>query len=165
MTIAKSGDLVFVHYTGKFDSGEIFDSSVERDPLYFILGQGDVIQGFDNAIIGMKVGEKKTIKITPEDGYGEYSEDQIVETKRSNFGEGFEPEIDLQLAIQLATGEHTLATIKKFDDENVTLDLNHPLAGKNLYFELELVEIKDASEIPSCGSGGCSSCSGCGHDH
>lgn len=165
MTIAKSGDLVFVHYTGKFDSGEVFDSSVDREPLSFILGQGDIIEGFDTAIAEMKIGEKKAITLTPEQAYGEYNPEQIVKTQRSNFGEGFEPEKDLQLALQLENGEHTLATIKEFDDSEVTLDLNHPLAGKTLHFELELTDIKDASEMPSCDSAACSSCTGCGHDH
>jgi peptidylprolyl isomerase len=164
MTTAKSGDLVFVHYTGKFDSGEVFDSSLNREPLCFILGRGDIIQGFDQAIQGMEIDEKKSITLTPEQAYGEYSDDQIVTTDRSNFGEGFKPEVDLQLALQLQNGEQTLATITAFDDATVTLDLNHPLAGKTLHFELELKDVKDASEMPSCGSGGCSSCSGCG-DH
>ncbi len=165
MATAKSGDLVFVHYTGKFDSGEVFDSSENRDPLCFILGHGEIIQGFDTAIMGMRIGEKKLIVIAPEEAYGEYSEDQIITTKRSSFGDDFEPEIDLQLALQLENGERTMATIRDFNNETVTLDMNHPLAGKVLHFELELMDIKDASEMPSCSSGCCSSCSGCGHDH
>ncbi len=163
MTTAKKGDLVFVHYTGKFDSGEVFDSSTDGSPLYFILGEGDIIEGFDKAVIGMAIGEKKTVKISPAQGYGEYSEERVISTDRKNFGEGFEPEVDQQLALQLENGERAIATIVDFDDNSVTLDMNHPLAGENLNFDLELVDIKDASEMPSsCGSS-CSSCSGCGH--
>ncbi len=164
MTTAKSGDLVFVHYTGKFDSGDVFDSSRDREPLTVILGRGDIIQGFDNAIQGMEIGEKKSVTLTPDQAYGDYSQDQVVTTKRSNFGEGFEPEENLQLALQLEDGQQTLATILKFDEDTVTLDLNHPLAGKTLHFDLELMDVKDASEVPTCGTGGCSSCSGCGEN-
>ncbi len=164
MTTAKKGDWVFVHYTGKFDSGEVFDSSSDGSPLDFIVGQGDIIEGFDKAILGMKIGEKKSVKIAPAQGYGEYSEDRVISTDRKNFGDDFEPEIDQQLALQMENGERAIATIVDFDDNTVTLDMNHPLAGENLNFDLELVDIKDASEMPvsSCG-GGCSSCSGCGH--
>lgn len=162
MANAKKGDLVFVHYTGKFDSGDIFDSSVNADPIYFVLGEGNLIAGFETAISGMEVGDKKSISLAPEDGYGEYSEDKIIKTNRENFGEGFEPQKDLQLALQLEGGHQTLATVTDFDDTTVTLDLNHPLAGKTLHFDLELVDIKDASQLPACSSEGCSSCSGCG---
>jgi peptidylprolyl isomerase len=163
LTTAKKGDLVFVHYTGKFDSGEVFDTSADGTPLHFILGEGDIIEGFDKAVTGMAIGEKKTVKIAPEQGYGEYSEDRVISTDRKNFGEDFTPEVDQQLALQMENGERAIATIVDFDDDTVTLDMNHPLAGENLHFELELVDIKDASEMPqSCGSG-CSSCSGCGH--
>lgn len=163
MTVAKTGDLVFIHYTGKFDSGEIFDSSTDGSPLYFVVGEGDIIEGFEKAVIGMAVGDKKTINLTPAEGYGEYSEDRIISSDRSNFGEDFEPEIDQQLALQMENGERTIATILDFDDESVTLDMNHPLAGENLNFDLELVDIKDASEKPSSCESSCSSCSGCGH--
>lgn len=163
MSSAKNGDLVFVHYTGKFDSGEVFDSSADGNPLYFVIGEGNIIEGFEKAIVGMNIGDKKTIDLTPEEGYGDYSDEKIITVTRSNFGDEFEPEVDLQLALQMENGERAIATITEFDEENVTLDLNHPLAGQALHFELELVDIKDASEMPSsCGSS-CSSCSGCGH--
>lgn len=163
MTAAKNGDLVFVHYTGKFDSGEVFDSSSDGDPLYFIIGEGNIIEGFEKAIIGMKIGDKKTVNLSPEQGYGIHEEEKIISVDRGNFGEEFEPEIDLQLSLQMENGERAIATVVDFDDESVTLDMNHPLAGENLNFDLELVDIKDASEMPaSCGSS-CSSCSGCGH--
>lgn len=167
MTTVKTGDLVFVHYTGKFDSGEVFDSSTGDSPLYFIVGEGNIIEGFEKAVVGMAVGDKKTIDITPEQGYGEYLEEKVISTDRKNFGDDFEPEIDLQLALQLENGERALATIVEFDDDSVTLDMNHPLAGENLHFDLELVDIKDASEMPSSCESSCSSCSscsgGCGH--
>lgn len=165
MASAKKGDLVFVHYSGKFDSGDVFDSSVDADPIYFVLGEGNLIAGFETAINGMKVGDKKSITIAPENGYGEYSDEKIIKTNRENFGEDFEPQKNLQLALQLEGGHQTLATVTDFDDSMVTLDLNHPLAGKTLHFDLELVDIKDASQLPACSTDSCSSCqsrSGCG---
>jgi len=163
MTAVKKGDLVFVHYTGKFDSGEVFDSSVNGSPLYFIVGDGDIIEGFETAVVGMKIGDKKTIVLAPAQGYGDYSDERVITTQRENFGDEFEPVLDQQLALQMENGERVIATVVKFDNESVTLDMNHPLAGKTLHFDLELMDIKDASEMPSsCGSG-CSSCSGCGH--
>ena len=162
MTTVKKGDLVFIHYTGKFDTGEVFDTSADGSPLYFIVGDGDIIEGFETAVIGMNVGDKKTIVLAPEQGYGEYSEERVITTQLENFGEEFQPEVDQQIALQMENGERVIATIVKFDNESVTLDMNHPLAGKTLHFDLELMDIKDASEMPSCGSG-CSSCSGCGH--
>ena len=164
MAVVKKGDLVFVHYTGKFDSGEVFDTSADGSPLYFIVGEGDIIEGFETAVIGMGVGDKKTIVLSPSQGYGDYSDERVITTQRENFGDEFEPIKDQQLALQMENGERVIATIVKFDDESVTLDMNHPLAGKTLHFDLELMDIKDASEMPasSCGDG-CSSCSGCGH--
>lgn len=163
MTTAKKGDLVFVHYTGKFESGEVFDTSVNGTPLYFIVGEGDIIEGFESAVIGMNIGDKKTIVIAPAQGYGDYSEERVITTKRTNFGDEFEPVVDQQIALQMENGERVIATIVKFDPESVTLDMNHPLAGKTLHFDLELMDIKDASAVPSCGAGGCAGCSGCGH--
>jgi peptidylprolyl isomerase len=164
MAVVKKGDLVFVHYTGKFDSGEVFDTSADGSPLYFIVGEGDIIEGFETAVLGMSVGDKKAIVLSPTQGYGDYSEERVITTQRENFGDEFEPIKDQQLALQMENGERVIATIVKFDDESVTLDMNHPLAGKTLHFDLELMDIKDASEMPvsSCGDG-CSSCSGCGH--
>ena len=111
----------------------------------------------------MSIGDKKTIVLAPSQGYGDYSEERVITTQRENFGDEFEPVLDQQLALQMENGERVIATIVKFDTSSVTLDMNHPLAGKTLHFDLELMDIKDASEMPSsCGSG-CSSCSGCGH--
>ena len=99
MTTAKKGDLVYVHYTGKFDSGEVFDTSADGSPLYFIVGEGDIIEGFEKAVVGMKVGDKKTIHLTPAQGYGEYSEDRVISTDRKNFGDDFEPEMPIDFGI------------------------------------------------------------------
>ncbi|MBU1106356.1 MAG: peptidylprolyl isomerase [Candidatus Riflebacteria bacterium] len=164
MTVAKKGDLVFIHYTGKFDTGEVFDTSADGSPLDFIVGEGDIIEGFETAVIGMSVGEKKDIVLLPAQGYGEYSDERVITTPLENFGDEFKPEVDQQIALQMENGERVIATIVKFDTKSVTLDMNHPLAGKTLHFNLELTDIKDASEIPesSCGSC-CSSCSSCGH--
>lgn len=162
MTAVKKGDLVFVHYTGKFETGEVFDSSTDGTPLNFIVGEGDIIEGFETAVVGMSVGDKKTIVLTPAQGYGDYDDDRVITTPRVNFGDEFEPIVDQQIALQMENGERAIATIVKFDDDAVTLNMNHPLAGKTLHFDLELIDIKDAAEMPSCGSS-CASCSGCGH--
>lgn len=157
----KKGDLVFINYTGTYESGEVFDST-NGEPFYFIAGGGEIIEGFDSAVIGMKKGEKKDVIISPEKGYGKYDKERVVVAKRANFGEGFSPELNMQLSLELQDGKQAVATVIKFDDENVTLDLNHPLAGKTLKFALELVDIKDASEMPqhTC-MGCCDSCGGC----
>lgn len=160
MTCAKKGDYVLVHYTGKFDDGEEFDSSQGCEPLGFILGAGEVIEGFQSAVDGMKIGEKKTVKIAPEQAYGEYEKDKLISSNRENFGDDFKPQKNMQIVIELESGQQVMATVTKFDKKSVTLDLNHPLAGKALNFELELIDIKDPRDIPLCDSS-CSSCSSC----
>ncbi len=161
MTKVKNGDWVFVHYTGKFDDGKVFDSSLKGSPLDFVVGEGGLIEGFEKGVMGMAVGEKKTIKLTPEEGYGARDEKQIFDVPIENFGENPELEKNMQIVVTPQDGGDFLATIIDFNDKKVKLDTNHPLAGKNLTFELELMDIKDASERPhhSCG-GGCDCCSG-----
>ena len=164
MANVKNGDWVFVHYTGRFDDGKVFDSSLNGSPLDFVVGEGGLIEGFEKGVMGMAIGEKKTINLTPEQGYGAYDEKQVFEVPVENFGEKPELEKGMQIVVTPQSGGDFLATILDFDEKIVKLDTNHPLAGKNLTFELELIDIKDASERPqhSCG-GGCSGCcGGCG---
>lgn len=139
---AQQGDTVAVHYTGTLDDGEVFDSSRERDPLEFQVGGGQVIPGFDKAVEGLEVGESREVRLEPEDGYGEPREDLVVDVDRDQFPTEAEPEVGQQVQVQVAPGQNRVATIADIEDESITLDLNHPLAGKALTFDVELVEIK-----------------------
>ncbi|GAB4351874.1 MAG: peptidylprolyl isomerase [Gammaproteobacteria bacterium] len=140
MAQATSGDTVRVHYTGRLDDGTVFDSSQGRDPLEFTLGSGQVIPGFDEAVTGMEVGESSTITIDPENAYGPRHEEMVQKVARSDIP----AEIDLTVGMQLQAsgpGGEMVVTVVELSDETVTLDANHPLAGKALTFDLELVEI------------------------
>lgn len=139
---AQQGDTVAVHYTGKLDDGEVFDSSKGRDPLEFQVGSGQVIPGFDRAVTGLGVGESREIRLDPEDAYGEPRKELVVAVERSQFPAEAEPVVGQQVQVQVAPGENRVATIQDVDDQNITLDLNHPLAGKPLTFDVELVEIR-----------------------
>lgn len=139
---AQKGDTVAVHYTGKLDDGEVFDSSRERDPLEFEIGSGQVIPGFDQAVAGLEVGESREIRIDPDQGYGQPREDLVVDVERDQFPDESEPQLGQQVQVQVAPGQNRVATITEIQDEAITLDLNHPLAGKPLTFDVELVEIK-----------------------
>jgi len=139
MRIAKKDDQVQVHYTGKLTDGSVFDSSVEREPLTVSLGAGELIPGFENAIFGMKEGEKKQVKIPPKDAYGEHLKDLVKVIRREFFPKDLVPQEGMQL--QLGQNEEaTLVTLTEVTDSHVTLDANHPLAGKVLDFEIQLVK-------------------------
>ena len=139
---AQQGDTVAVHYTGKLDSGEVFDSSQGRDPLEFTVGSGQVIPGFDQAVDGLEVGESREVRIEPDDAYGEPRDDLKVDVSRDQFPNDAEPEIGQQVQVQVAPGQNRVATIAAVQEDSITLDLNHPLAGQPLTFEVELVEIR-----------------------
>lgn len=139
---AQNGDTVQVHYTGKLEDGTVFDSSAEREPLEFKLGAGEVVPGFDKAVRGMKVGEKKTVTIPAKDAYGTHNNSLIEEVSRQKLPSGFEPEVGSQLQKIHSDGQARIYTITKVTDTTVTLDANHPLAGKDLTFEIELVKIQ-----------------------
>ncbi len=139
---AQKGDTVAVHYTGTLEDGEVFDSSRERDPLEFEVGSGQVISGFDRAVEGLEVGESREVTISPEEGYGEPREDLVVDVEKGQFPDEEEPTVGRQVQVQVAPGQQRVATITGIEDDSVTLDLNHPLAGKELTFAVELVEIK-----------------------
>jgi len=138
---AKNGDRVRVHYTGTLDDGTVFDTSKEREPLEFVLGAGEIIPGFEAAVLGLKVGEKTTVKMGPEEAYGQRHEEMIFEVERDKFPEDYVPEMGQQLQIPQEDGNTMVVTVTDFNDETITLDANHPLAGENLNFEIELVEI------------------------
>ncbi|MGH7477742.1 MAG: FKBP-type peptidyl-prolyl cis-trans isomerase [Longimicrobiales bacterium] len=140
MAEARSGDTVRVHYTGKLDDGSVFDSSRERGPLEFQLGAGQVITGFDSAVAGMEPGQDKEVRIPADEAYGPRREELKVTVDRSQLPQGLDPEVGQQL--QMKQGEETMVVrIAEIEAGRVTLDANHPLAGKDLTFELELVEI------------------------
>ncbi|PKQ68570.1 FKBP-type peptidyl-prolyl cis-trans isomerase [Raineya orbicola] len=141
MQKVENGHVVKVHYTGRLTTGEIFDSSLGREPLEFTMGEGQMIPGFEQGILGMVVGEKKSIQVPCELGYGEVLEEMILEVPKSQLPLGMPMEVGTQLAINLANGGQIPAVMTAVSEETVTIDANHPLAGKDLVFEVQLVEI------------------------
>jgi FKBP-type peptidyl-prolyl cis-trans isomerase 2 len=141
MQQVKTGDKVKVHYHGRLTNGETFDSSEGRQPLEFEVGSGMVIKGFDDGVTGMKVGEKKTINIPAENAYGPQNAEMIIEYPRSQFPEHIELEVGTPLVMSSASGQQYQVKIVEIKDDVVVLDANHPLAGEELIFDLELVEI------------------------
>jgi peptidylprolyl isomerase len=142
MSKVKAGDTVSVHYTGKLEDGSVFDTSRERDPLEFEVNAGMMIPGFDQAVVGMEVGDNKTVVIEAADAYGEVRDDMIATFPRASFPEHIEPEVGQQLTLNAPNGSPLNVTVTKVDDDQVTLDGNHFLAGKDLTFDIELVSIK-----------------------
>ena len=141
MSQVKNGDTVKVHYTGKLTDGEVFDSSTGGDPLEFVVGGGNIIQGFDTAVVGMNVGDRKTIEIPPEKGYGEHDDKLVAEIDRSQVPDNVELQVGAAMQVKHANGQVMNVTVADLTDAHVTLDANHPLAGKTLTFDIELVEI------------------------
>lgn len=141
MSEAKSGDTVKIHYTGTLDDGTQFDSSAGRDPLEFTVGSGQVIPGFDQAVEGMAVGDKKDVHIEAEDAYGPRHDQMIQEVPLSALPDDLEPEVGMGLQARRPDGAMLDLTITAVGEESITVDGNHPLAGQALNFALELVEI------------------------
>ena len=141
MQQVKSGDKVKVHYHGKLRNGETFDSSEGREPLEFTVGGGQVIKGFDNGVMGMQVGDKRTVEIEVNDAYGEKNEEMIIEFPRTQFPPDMNPEAGMQLMMNNGEGQSFPVLVKEVKEETVLLDANHPLAGEDLVFDIELVEI------------------------
>ncbi len=141
MKQVKKGDVVKVHYTGKLTSGEQFDSSEGSEPLEFTVGAGQMIKGFDAALPGMAIGEKKTINISAEDGYGERSEEAIIPFPKENVPEDMKLEPGMTLTLSNQQGQPVPVVVTEIKDDVVLLDANHFLAGQELVFDIELVEI------------------------
>jgi len=142
MAQARAGDKVRVHYSGSLEDGTIFSSTYEEDqPFEFTIGQENVLQSFSNAVIGMDEGEKKTISVPPEDGYGEHKREFVFEMNRAQAPTKLELEIGKRLQVRLRGGKTAIATIMDISADSVILDANDPLAGKTLKFEIELVKI------------------------
>ena len=139
---AERGDTVAVHYKGTLSDGTVFDSSEGNEPLEFTIGAHEVIDGFETAVTGMNVGDKKTADIPAEDAYGHREDDLVFHVPRSSMQAGIDVEIGDFVRVTLPDGQTAPMQVLEVDDEAVTLDANHPLAGKTLTFELELVEIK-----------------------
>jgi peptidylprolyl isomerase len=140
MAQAKAGDRVRVHYTGTLEDGTEFDSSVDRDPLEFTLGTGAVIAGFDEAVSGMVPGDSKTVRIPVGDAYGPHEDTMVREIERSSLPDHIELEEGMQLQATGPSGT-IVFTVTDFSESMVTLDANHPLAGHDLTFDIELIEI------------------------
>lgn len=147
MATVKSGDKIKVHYHGKLVSGETFDSSAGREPLAFEVGSGAVIKGFDEGVTGMSVGEKKTIQIPFMEAYGPYRAEMVIEMPKDRFPADMEVIIGMPLQMSDAQGRQFQVTVTEVKETAVLLDANHPLAGKDLIFDLELVEIEGASPL------------------
>jgi FKBP-type peptidyl-prolyl cis-trans isomerases 2 len=141
MQQVKKGDRVRVHYHGKLATGETFDSSHGRDPLEFEVGSGMVIKGFDDGVTGMTVGEKKTINIPVEDAYGHRNDQMIIDMPIDRFPEDMQLEVGMPLIMSDSIGQQFQVVVTEIKEESVTIDANHPLAGKDLIFDIELVEI------------------------
>ncbi|MEI7825006.1 MAG: peptidylprolyl isomerase [Chlorobiaceae bacterium] len=141
MAQAKQGDTVRVHYTGTLDDGTMFDTSADREPLEFTIGGGQVIVGFDIAVLDMAPGEKRVSVIPALEAYGEHSPELVTDVDRERFPADMELEIGQQLQVGLPDNQQAIVMIVDLSDTAVTLDANHPLAGQQLTFEIELVEI------------------------
>ncbi len=141
MSQAKKGDRVKVNYTGTLEDGTEFDTSVGREPLQFTIGEGMLIPGFENAVEGMAPGDSTEVKIPAEEAYGPHIKDLIADFDMSQFPPDINPELGVQLQLEQDNGGTTIVRVVGVTDTTVTLDANHPLAGKDLIFNIELVEI------------------------
>jgi FKBP-type peptidyl-prolyl cis-trans isomerase 2 len=141
MVQAKPGDTVKIHYTGRLEDGTVFDSSSDREPLEFTINQGQVIPGFEEAVLGMTPGESKTEKIPMDQAYGPHREEMVLEVSREQIPPDLNPEVGQQLQIQQANGQSVPVFVTDVTDAQITLDANHPLAGEDLTFDIQLVEI------------------------
>lgn len=144
MAKAKIGDRVKVHYTGKLEDGTVFDSSLEGEPLEFTIGSGEIIPGFEDEIIGMEEGEKKTFTIPTDKAYGPHREELMLTVGRDEFPPDIQPSEGQQLQLRQPDGRVFYVVVIEVNEKTVTLDANHPLAGKDLTFDVELVEILPA---------------------
>ncbi len=137
----KKGDTIMLHYSGRFKDGKVFDSSKKRNPIPVNVGAGEIIQGLEKAVLDMEPGEKRTVTVKPEEGYGHYSEDLLIEMPEEKIPENISPQEGMQLQLINEGGQKIPVVVKEVLDDAIKLDANHPLAGKTLVFDLELVEI------------------------
>ncbi len=142
MSQVKQNDTVKVHYTGKLTDGQVFDTSEGKEPIEFTLGEGQLIPGFEKGLIDMKLKEKKTITIPKEEAYGAPREDLVQEVEKSQLPEEIKPEVGMGLVSKTPDGREMNLVVAEVKDQTIVVDGNHPLAGKDLIFDLEVVEIK-----------------------
>ena len=142
MTEVRKGDSVKVHYTGRLDDGTVFDSSAGKEPLEFAVGSGQVIAGFDEAVVGMEVGQSKVVHIPVDKAYGVRNEEMVITTPLAHVPPDLDPELGMRLEMGGANGELIRVVVTEITDSHITLDANPPLAGKDLTFDIELVEIR-----------------------
>jgi len=147
MSKVKAGDTISVHYTGTLEDGTVFDTSKERDPLQFDVSSGMMIPGFDAAVVDMAAGDNKTVNIAAAEAYGEPREEMVATFPRTSFPAEINPEIGQQLALTTPSGQPLNVIVTKIEGNDITLDGNHFLAGKDLTFEIEVVEILNSSEV------------------
>jgi len=154
-----TGDTISVHYTGRLENGDVFDSSEGREPLKFTVGTGQLIKGFDNAVVDMASGEKKTVIISPEEGYGERREDHVVDFPKANVPSDMTLEVGMIVQMSDQSGRPIPVIVTEILDDVVKMDVNHPLAGKTLEFDIEIVEtgLEPEPDCQTC-SGDCGSC-------
>ena len=141
MAQAKTGDTVKVHYTGKMEDGTVFDTSADREPLQFVVGEGQLIPDFEQAIVGMNPGESKTIQIPSDRAYGPHVQEMVMVVDRTDFPADLKPQVDQRLQVSQSDGRTFAVTVTDVSESKVTLDGNHPLAGKDLTFEVQLSDI------------------------
>lgn len=142
MKTVETGNVIQVHYTGTLGNGEVFDSSEGRDPLQVTVGQGQLISGFENELIGMELNEKKTFTLEPEEAYGERDDEAMRRFPRKELPSELQVEEGQMLALSTPEGQQIPAKVAQVDDDAITLDLNHPLAGESLTFAIEVVNIE-----------------------
>ncbi len=147
MQQAKDGDKVKVHYHGRLKNGETFDSSEGREPLEFTVGAGQMIKGFDEGVKGMQVGDKKTVEIGADDAYGQKEASNLFEFPKDQFPPNMNPEVGMQLMLSNDQGQQFPVVVAEVKEESVVLDANHSLAGQDLIFDIEMVEIQPKSMI------------------
>ena len=145
MNQVKENNTVKVHYTGKLSDRQVFDSSEGKEPLEFTLGKGQIIPGFEKGLIDMKLNEKKTITIAKEEAYGDINDDLRQEVKRTQLPQDITPEVGMGLVSKSPDGQEMNLLVVEVREESIVIDGNHPLAGKDLIFDLEVVEIKDTA--------------------
>ena len=142
MSQVTATDTVKVHYTGTLSTGEVFDSSLEREPLEFTMGQGMLIPGFEKGMVGMEINEKRTVNIPFAEAYGDIRPELLQEVPKAQLPQEMEPQVGMGLISRSPEGQEMQLVIAEVKEESVVLDANHPLAGKDLVFEIELLEIK-----------------------
>ncbi len=141
MASAALGNVVKIHYTGKLADGTVFDSSLDREPLQFTVGEAQVLEGFERCVVGMNPGDTRSIQLPAREAYGLHRDDLVMEADREQFPEDLELEVGIQIQMEEDDGRITVVTVIRLDEKTITLDANHPLAGMDLTFEITLVKV------------------------